>query len=122
MEQCGHVKGVIYEAICKRCKEQGQDSKYIGETGRILSVRIKEHLRKISPEDFQSENNSAIGQHSCNKHGEQPSISNWDFKILDKAIRIQDRKAIEALLITKRKPIINRDGGIHIIIDNFNMN
>ena len=44
-EKCG----VVYELSCKDC-----DSMYIGETGRWLSDRIKEHKKDVEKEKLTS--------------------------------------------------------------------
>ena len=37
--------GVVYEFVCQKCLESGKISKYIGETGRPITVRGAEHVR-----------------------------------------------------------------------------
>ena len=40
------VKGVVYEAPCQEC-----DAVYIGETGRNLELRLKEHKAAVMRQD-----------------------------------------------------------------------
>ena len=97
------VHGVVYEASCKQCLTKGISSKYVGETGRDLCSRIKEHCRKVNvcANGVQA---SAISEHSVKVHGEQPNFKNWTFKILNFTERTQDRKTLEALNIHRIKP------------------
>ena len=48
-------KGVRYEILCQKCKKN-----YIGETGRTLSKRIKEHKYAVCSMNM----NNAIARHS----------------------------------------------------------
>ena len=52
--------GVAYELVCQLCRH-----KYIGETSRSAYTLGNEHLRALE----QSEQNSAMWRHSCEKHG-----------------------------------------------------
>ena len=77
-----HTHNVVYEAICP----SGDCGKrYIGETGRRLSVRAKEHLGEKSHH----------GQHTI-RTGHRPVTLN-DFKILSSGFTLpRDRKLAEA--------------------------
>jgi hypothetical protein len=105
--------GVVYQAKCLKCPPN--TNTYIGETGRKLSTRIKEHCRKINFDDAKELKTSAIAQHSALIHGEQPHVENWDFTILHKERKNISRKTLEALEIRKAKPTLNRDKGITIL-------
>ena len=48
-------KGVVYEIPCQKCEKS-----YIGETGRTLSKRIKEHKYAVCSMNM----NNAIARHS----------------------------------------------------------
>jgi len=117
-EQAKSVAGLVYQATCIECRSRGEEICYVGETGRPLSVRMGEHCRKITIEKAGEPNASAIGQHSLEYHGKQPSISNWEFKILHFLTKTQDRKTLEAYEIQKGKPVLNRDEGVHVILLN----
>jgi len=116
-EQVRDLYGAVYMATCKICREEGLESCYIGESGRPLATRMKEHCRPVhvcsTPNDTKI---SAIGQHSFCAHGIQPSLLNWEFKILRLCEKTQDRKALEAQEIRNWTPGLNRDAGVHIII------
>ena len=60
-------KGVVYKIRCKDCFQS-----YIGQTGRTLSCRIKEHKRAVSQGDS---NASALAEHVLNT-GHQIDWSN----------------------------------------------
>ncbi|EYC04498.1 hypothetical protein Y032_0087g2047 [Ancylostoma ceylanicum] len=91
------ISGTVYQISCKVCGEN-----YIGETGRPLCLRIREHLegkrslRKSTP----------LGAHRVNNH------SNNDFEvqvtILAQETDIATRKTMEAFWIRSRCPQMNR--------------
>ena len=92
---CGKV-GVIYQLECFEC-----GATYIGETGRALGVRIKEHLankRRISL-------NSPLGKHRHEVHGDK----DYEVKCLILACETDTsaRKTLEAFWISQRNPIMN---------------
>ena len=117
LDKAKSVCGVVYEAVCKQCSKRGVTNRYIGETGRDLNTRIKEHCKMVNgtASDLMC---SAVGEHSVKIHGEQPKFENWVFKILDYSKKTQDRKTLEALHIYKNKPSLNRDLGVNFIILN----
>jgi len=110
--------GVVYLATCKSCKIENDLVQYIGETGRLLSTRIKEHCRHVNDKLVHDLQTSALGNHCLTKHGSQPSAEFWDVEILQRSSRTQDRRALEAREIARRRPVLNRDAGIHVL--NFN--
>ena len=110
-----NVDGTVYMASCISCKKVGKDICYIGESGRCLSTRLKEHLKHVN-NNSTPENCSPVGMHQFNEHGSQPSIENWNLKILCRSSRTQNRRALEAFMIRKYKPTLNRDSGVYIII------
>ena len=88
-----HTHNVVYEAICP---SDNCGKRYIGEIGRRLGVRAKEHLGE----------KSHLGQHTI-RTGVRPITLN-DFRILSSGFKLpRDRKITEALLIKSRKPDIN---------------
>ena len=52
--------GVIYQIPCRDC-----DKSYIGQTGRTLLQRIKEHQRAVKT---MNTDNSALAEHAWNEH------------------------------------------------------
>ena len=111
-----NTTGVIYKAECLKCAKRGEKMYYIGETGRNLRERMKEHLRDIRVEDIGRANISAVATHSRAYHGEQPVNNNWGFDVLEVCKKTQDRRTIEAYVIDTLKPKLNRDQGVNIIL------
>jgi hypothetical protein len=107
--------GIVYMATCLKCKDTNIVTNYVGETGRSLSIRKKEHL-SILKSNNTTDKSSPIGLHQLKQHGSQPNNKDWDFKILCRASRTQHRKALEAFMIRKFNPNLNRDSGVYIII------
>ncbi|XGW05094.1 hypothetical protein V3C99_015904 [Haemonchus contortus] len=89
-------RGTVYQLQCSAC-----DEIYIGETGRMLGIRVKEHLagkRRGSP--F-----TPLGRHRLEGHHGK------DFDIKCKILAYEDeigaRKMLEALYIRERNPKLN---------------
>ena len=87
-------KNVVYKVWCKLCNQF-----YIGETGRTLRTRVKEHLTQAS---------SNVYRHFSMTHGCAPTLNNIHFiscggGFFDAA----HRKAFEAQLITTDGPQMN---------------
>ena len=94
-------QGVVYKIPCAVC-----DLCYIGETGRSLSVRIKEHKYAVRTMNM----NNAIAVHA-NDTGHLP---NWDkAEILNIEADTRKRKILEAINIGK-VGTINLDAGFRI--------
>ena len=93
-----HQHNVIYQLTCPT---NDCNATYIGETGRRISERIKEHSGN-------SGHTSHMSQHS-DKYKHQP-VSMNDCTILTKinSGSIKFRKITEALMIKKFKPNINK--------------
>ena len=91
MEKCG----VVYHIKCDQCSDN-----YVGETGRSLDTRVKEHTARSS---------SAIFEH-CNTTGH--TISHKNTKVLTSEEHNIKRKVREAIHIRKMKPKLNRDEGL----------
>lgn len=84
-----HNKNVVYEIECLHCNKV-----YIGETGRTIGTRIKEHLTMNKQTIYKH-----IESHGNNAH-DIPTIT-W--RILHSSINHEDeRKCIEAFEIKKR--------------------
>jgi len=121
-ENDGHhsmaLQGVVYKAICRTCLASNEKAEYIGETGRLLEQRMKEHFRPLKPDKIGDDNSSAIAQHCLKVHGSQPDKNCWNIIVLHKCLNTQDRRALEALEIRHQRPCLNRDSGVQIIIPN----
>lgn len=94
-KQCG----VVYHIKCNDC-----DNTYVGETARSLGTRMKEHQSR-------SVNNSAVKEH-CHNAGHSFTMEN--VKILGKESHDIKRKVKEAIQIKRKKPSLNRDGGLEL--------
>ena len=111
--------GVVYHVPCLNC-----DNVYIGETGRKLQIRIKEHkdecdkknstikTRSKSITEDTSEFKSAISEHCRDKN----HLMNWsDISIIDRENDRHRRLVKEAIQVRKLKEgtSMNRDDGGH---------
>ena len=94
--------GVVYQISCQDCP-----ARYIGQTGRHLGVRIKEHKRATEKECLLD---SAVAEHVANS-GHQ---INWSVDILDKDQNQTRRLVREAIKIRQNKPSLNRDQGYEL--------
>ena len=94
--------GVVYKIPCECGKV------YIGETGRPIQERIKEHDRDIR---FARTQNSAVSEHA-NETGHKPL---WkEVKFIDREKHWYTRKVKEAIHIRLNPNNINRDNGAEI--------
>ncbi|VDO75972.1 unnamed protein product [Heligmosomoides polygyrus] len=91
------TSGVVYNMSCNEC---GEDC--IGETGRPLCIRVKEHLDGLRKGRLRT----LWGEHRVRCHAGamlQVSVS-----LLARESDISARKTLEALWITARNPQVNR--------------
>ncbi|MCG8432367.1 MAG: hypothetical protein MJA29_14510, partial [Candidatus Omnitrophica bacterium] len=98
-------KGTVYQIKCS-C-----NNTYIGETGRPLNVRVKEHKQSCQKMDHKS----AISEHLM----ENPTHSiDWENVTIlkDNLTNTHKRKLHEAISITRSSPELNRDCGQEIPI------
>lgn len=80
----------------------------MGETGRLISTRVKEHIRHTKNNDT---NISAVAIHSTEtKH----SIQFDETKVLASASNYFERKILESIEIRKHKHNFNRDSGFEL--------
>ena len=88
--------GVVYQLQCISC-----GAPYIGETGRALGTRIKEHLASKRRKSLIS----ALGRHRNEAHG----VNDFDVRcrILTCETEISARKALEAFWISTKNPGMN---------------
>lgn len=99
-EATDREKSVVYRVPCGSC-----DKSYIGETGRGLEVRLKEHKR-----DFRNNaDHSAFVIHAHNTH----HIPKWrDAEVLTTCKNRDSRKATEAAFISTNETINIRVGSM----------
>ena len=90
--------GTVYLLECPHC-----DASYIGETGRALGTRVKEHLSLKT--------NSAVGDHTKDT-GHRFRADR--VRILDREGIWQRRRIKEAISIWRHAPTLNRDDGLDL--------
>ena len=95
-------QGVVYQISCKEC-----EAKYIGQTGRHLGERLKEHKRATKKGYYLE---SGVAEHVVDT-GHQ---IDWSAKILDKDINQRRRLVREAVMIKKNSPSMNREQGFDL--------
>ena len=88
---------------CKTCSGE-----YVGETLRALRVRKKEHCDAIR---LGQSSKSAIAE-QVHEQSMPHKIDLQGMKAKDRASLKRERKIREAFHIQKRKPQLNRDGGV----------
>jgi hypothetical protein len=109
--------GVVYKMTCNECDKLNIISTYIGETGRMLETRIKEHRRIIKDQneyDKKILSSTQVQKHNFNHH--PGSLGDWKVEILKVEKEIQIRKVQEATYIKKHNPTLNADSGLLIVI------
>ena len=89
--------GVVYLITCQMCKEE-----YIGETGRPLCIRIKEHLDGLR----RATTSAPLGDHRVHCH--EGTLIEVTVSILAREPDIAARRTLEAFWIAARAPKINR--------------
>ena len=99
--------GIVYLITCETCGDE-----YIGETGRPLCVRIKEHLDGKA----NKKSNTPLGAHRTQKH------NGVDFEInvtiLAQEPKISARRVLESFWIKSKNPKMNsKDECLHITHD-----
>ena len=91
------ISGTIYLITCQACGDE-----YVGETGRPLCIRIKEHLDGLC----KSKSSTPLGIHRrlCHENAEiQIGVT-----ILSREPEIIARRTLEAFWITAKSPKMNR--------------
>ena len=94
-QQCG----LVYQISCQNC-----DNTYIGETGRNMGTRFKEHTSRKGTNSAMKEHLETAG-HRCTLD---------EVKILDKEDNWYKRKVKEAISIQRHRPSLNRDKGLEL--------
>ena len=91
--------GLVYHIMCQSCNHT-----YIGETGRNMGVRFKEHTTRKNT-------NSAVKEHlEATNH----RCSMENVKILEREENWYKRKVKEAIMIQRHQPTLNRDKGLEL--------
>ena len=82
------------------------DMSYVGETGRTLQIRIKEHKRALTNGDPCM---SALAEHAINHHH---NIAWEDATVVDADPHMYRRRTLEAWHIRQEPKPMNRDRGL----------
>ncbi len=102
----GRQDGVVYKIPCGEC-----DKVYIGETGRALDTRMKEHDADVKSKNPDKKVKSAVAEHA-HKTGHYP---NWkNVECMEKDQHWYTRKVKEAIQIQLHPNNINRDSGVEL--------
>ncbi|XP_078482534.1 uncharacterized protein LOC144743198 isoform X2 [Ciona intestinalis] len=94
--QATEPKGVVYLIPCGDC-----EGVYIGETGRALKTRLKEHRRDVAAKDASK---TALSKHSavCNHR-----VAFENVRILERETDLTKRLFLETLHIHKHRECVN---------------
>ena len=92
-------KNVVYLLECSICNKA-----YIGETGRLFRVRMREHFRSVT----ECNGDNAMGSHYLDEHRIE-HIPDFPFKckILKRCRDYVDRRLWQSIEIKHRQPYIN---------------
>ena len=94
-------KGVVYEVPCGECEQV-----YVGETGRNLKERLKEHQYAVKENP-----KNGIAAHAC----QQQHAVDWDAaKVRCTEQHYWKRKVLEAIHIWQQPNTSNLDCGLQI--------
>ena len=91
------VAGVVYLITCQTC-----GGTYIGETGRPLCIRVKEHLDGLKKSNMAT----PLGKHRRQFHND--ADIQVEVTILAYESEILARKTLEAFWIAAKNPNLNR--------------
>ena len=94
---------MAYEVACGDC-----NSSYIGESGRCLEVRIKEHKRHVMKVGV---GRSALAEHAIPK---SLAINRESASVIDVSRKYWQRRVKEALHIAQRENTMNKDSGLQL--------
>ena len=93
--------GVVYKIPCSDCSKS-----YIGQTGRTLAQRVKEHQRAVRTFDV---NNSALAEHVISTNHR----IDWDnTTVIDRHAFTHPRCTMESWHIHKEEDALNREKGL----------
>ena len=108
--------GAVYKMDCENCLQSNRIETYIGETGRCIETRVKEHLRRIKDEDHYTKKRDNLTQVQIHDFLVHRNIDpKWKVLIIKKATKCQERKILEAIMIKKHKPTLNIDQGLSLV-------
>ena len=99
---------VVYKINCNDCK-----ASYVGQTGRRVSVRIKEHHKKY----FEDDSNSSLHLHRMQKNH---TINFNNIKLLDCETNKEKRLFSEALHIHTQNIFLNKQFEINSLPKEYN--
>ena len=69
---------IVYRATCQHCESRGQDTQYIGTSGRSLHSRTLEHMAEVRN---RSSRNAQAKHHWANHPAEEPNFKTQIFSI-----------------------------------------
>ena len=93
--------GVVYQIPCSRCSQT-----YIGQTGRTLGKRLKEHQRAVRDRNTST---SALAEHVCNT-GHPVEWSQT--QVIESCRHTSKRCLLESWMIQRQRPsTLNREPG-----------
>src|SRR5437773_11165748 len=95
---------------CKECRKNGVKKCYVGETGRELKIRCKEHMYKAKD----MANVSDVYMHGEKEPG-SVKLENWEVSIVRKEKKEFDRRYFEAKEIINDRSAFNKSNGIIIL-------
>ena len=91
-----NVEGVVYRGTCKLCATNGKSAIYIGESGRSMYTRGKEHLIVIKNPN--NHKNNAFAKHSIEHHNSTETQYKIDIiKSYKKPLERQVREGVEII-------------------------
>ena len=94
------LAGVVYQVPCASCP-----ASYVGQTGRCLGKRMKEHRKAVESGDCA---NSALAEHAWSHH----HPVDWDkVRVLEQQPRLYHRLTLESIHIRSHPHILNRNNG-----------
>ena len=96
-----NIEGIVYQGICRKCKENGISSVYIGETSRSMYVRGKEHLNAIGNPTNHKHN--AFAKHIIEQHSDEREDVKFDIDIIGSFKRPLQRQIREGVEIINCK-------------------
>ena len=94
---------VCYEVKCRKCKDEGKDRIYHGETARNLYIRSKEHYKALEHQD----KHSFMYKHMMKEHGNDLNNVEFDWKVVSKHQKPLQRQLAEAIKIDKKSSEVN---------------
>ena len=94
--------GVVYQISCQDC-----DAQYVGQTGRHLGERLKEHQR-ATRKGYHLE--SGVAEHVV----DTGHCIDWSVEVLDQDLNQRRRLVREAIWIRKNNPSMNRETGFEL--------